>query len=91
MRGEIQGVIRVRPDVLAKREDAVVAFVKATARAETFIRADRNRARTLLKQYDAQLDDATIDLLGASYLPVLPAQPRVGVASYDKALRSGSR
>jgi NitT/TauT family transport system substrate-binding protein len=86
MRGEIQGVIYVRPDVLAKREDAVVAFVKAVARAESFIRADRSRARTLLKQYDSQLDDATIDLLGASYLPVLPAQPRVDVASYDKAL-----
>jgi ABC-type nitrate/sulfonate/bicarbonate transport system substrate-binding protein len=51
MRGEIQAVMYVRPDVLAKREDAVVAFVKAVALAESFIRADRDRARTLLKQY----------------------------------------
>jgi NitT/TauT family transport system substrate-binding protein len=86
MRGEIQGVMYARPDVLEKREDAIVAFVKAIARAESFIRADRNRARTLLKQYDAQLDDATVDLLGESYFPVLPAQPRVSVVSYEKAL-----
>ena len=55
----------VRPDMLAKREDAVVAFVKAIARAESFIRTDRDHARALLKQYDVQLDDAAIGLLSA--------------------------
>jgi NitT/TauT family transport system substrate-binding protein len=86
MRGQVQGVMYVRPQMLAGREDAVVAFVKAIGRAQSFIHADRSRARALLKEYDAQLDDATIDLLSAAYLPVLPQQPRVAAASYDKAL-----
>lgn len=86
MRGEVQAVIYVREDTLAKKEDEVVAFVRAIGRAESLIKKDSAQARTMLKAYNGALSDPAIDQLLKVYLPVLPAQPRVGVATYEQAL-----
>jgi NitT/TauT family transport system substrate-binding protein len=87
MRGQIQGVIYVKPDMLAKRPDAVVKFVHAIARAETLLHSNPTLARTLLKQYDNALSDPAIDLLLKAYLPVLPQQADIAANSYEKALQ----
>jgi NitT/TauT family transport system substrate-binding protein len=86
MRGQVQGAIYARPDVIDRRENDLVAFVHAIGRAEQLIRSDPNRSRGLLKQYNANLSDASIDALFTAYVPTIPNQARVGVASYEKAL-----
>ena len=86
MRGEVQGVMYAREDVLGRKENEIVGFVRAIGRAEALIRQDPVRMRGLLKQYDANMSDASIDKLFAAYLPALPNQARVGVASYEKAV-----
>lgn len=87
MREQIQGVMYVKPDMLAKRGDTVVKFVHAIARAEALLHANTGLARTLLKQYDNALSDPAIDLLLAAYLPVLPHQADIAANSYEKALQ----
>jgi ABC-type nitrate/sulfonate/bicarbonate transport system substrate-binding protein len=86
MRDQIQGVIYVKPDMLAKRQDAVAAYVHAIGRAETAIHKNPGQARGLLKQYDSALSDPAIDLLLAAYLPVLPQKPDIEPISYERAL-----
>jgi NitT/TauT family transport system substrate-binding protein len=86
MREQIQGVIYVKPDMLARRPDAVVAFVRAIARAERLLHRNTSLARTLLKRYDNALSDPAIDLLLAAYLPVLPHEADIAANSYEKAL-----
>jgi NitT/TauT family transport system substrate-binding protein len=86
MREQIQGVIYVKPDMLARRPDAVVAFVRAIARAERLLHRNMSLARTLLKRYDNALSDPAIDLLLAAYLPVLPHEADIAANSYEKAL-----
>lgn len=86
MRGEVQGVMYARDEVLRRKEDDLVAFVHAIGRAEALIRQDPTRMRALLKQYDANMSDASTDKLFDAYLPILPNQARVGVAAYEKAV-----
>ncbi len=87
MKGQVQGTIYARPDVIDRREGDLAAFVHADRpRAEALIRSDPARSRGMLKQYNANLSDASIDALFAAYLPTIPNQARVGVASYEKAL-----
>jgi NitT/TauT family transport system substrate-binding protein len=86
MKGQVQGTIYARPDVIDRRENDLAAFVRAIARAESTIKSDPARSRGLLKQYNANLSDASIDALFAAYVPTIPNQARVGVASYEKAL-----
>jgi NitT/TauT family transport system substrate-binding protein len=86
MKSQVQGVIYTRDDVLTRREPDTVAFVHAIARAESVIRADPTRMRGLLKQYNANMSDASVDLLFDAYLPTLPNQARVGVAQYERAV-----
>jgi ABC-type nitrate/sulfonate/bicarbonate transport system substrate-binding protein len=86
MRDQIQGVIYAKPDLLAKRQDVVAAYVHAIGRAEAAIHKNPNQARGMLKQYDSALSDPAIDLLLAAYLPVLPQRPDVDPGSYEKAL-----
>jgi NitT/TauT family transport system substrate-binding protein len=87
MRGQIQGVIYVKPELLAKRPDAVIAFVHAIGRAEAYLHRNPAAARDLLKQYDTALSDPAIDLLLAAYVPVLPQQPDIASSSFEKALQ----
>lgn len=87
MNGQIQGVMYAKPDLLAKRQDAVIAYVHAIARAEAYIHKNAAKARDLLKQYDSALSDPAIDLLLQSYLPVLPQKPDIDAGSYEKALQ----
>jgi len=86
MKGQVQGTMYARPDVIDRREADLVAFVHAIARAEQTIRSDPAGSRGLLKQYNANMSDAAIDALFTAYLPTLPNQARVGVASYERAL-----
>lgn len=86
MKGQVQGTIYARPDVIDRKEGDLVAFVHAIGRAEQLIRSDPNRSRGLLKQYNANLSDVSIDALFTAYVPTIPNQARVGVASYEKAL-----
>jgi ABC-type nitrate/sulfonate/bicarbonate transport system substrate-binding protein len=86
MRGQVHGVMYASDAELGKKQPAVVEFVKAIARAEAFIHHDSGRARDLLKQYDAQLDDKIIAALAAAYYPVLPETPRIARDAYDRAL-----
>jgi ABC-type nitrate/sulfonate/bicarbonate transport system substrate-binding protein len=87
MRDQVQGVIYAKPDLLAKRNDAVVAYVRAIARAETYVRQNTKQARALLKEYDGALSDPAIDALLAAYIPVLPHQADIAANSYEKALQ----
>jgi ABC-type nitrate/sulfonate/bicarbonate transport system substrate-binding protein len=87
MREQIQGVIYVKPDLLAKRGDAVVAFVHAIGRAEAYLHRNPAQAATMLKAYDSALGDAAVAALLAAYLPVLPQQPDIPANSYEKALQ----
>lgn len=87
MREQIQGVIYAKPDLLAKRNDAIVAYVHAIARAETYIHQNTNKARGLLKEYDGALSDAATEALLAAYIPVLPRQADIAANSYEKALQ----
>jgi ABC-type nitrate/sulfonate/bicarbonate transport system substrate-binding protein len=87
MRGQIQGVIYVKPDLLAKRQDAVVAFVHAIGRAEAYLHRNQAQAATMLKAYDSALGDAAVTALLAAYLPVLPQQPDIPANAYEKALQ----
>jgi ABC-type nitrate/sulfonate/bicarbonate transport system substrate-binding protein len=86
MRGEIQGVIYVKPDLLAKRAGAVVAFVHAIGRAEAYLHRNAAQASALLRAYDPALNDVAIAALLAAYLPVLPQQPDIPANAYEKAL-----
>jgi len=86
MQGEVQAVMYGRPDILEKRQDAAVAFVRAIARAEAFIGANHAAARTLLEQYDKLLMPDTVTKLLAAYLPVLPAKPVIDRNAYGRAL-----
>lgn len=87
MRDQIQGVIYAKPDLIAKRQDAVVAFVHAIGRAEAYLHANANQARGLLKDYDGALSDVAISALLTAYLPVLPRQPDIDAGSFEKALQ----
>lgn len=87
MRDQIQGVIYAKPDLIAKRQDAVVAYVHAIGRAEAYLHQNANQARGLLKEYDAALSDAAISALLTAYLPVLPRQPDIDAGSFEKALQ----
>jgi ABC-type nitrate/sulfonate/bicarbonate transport system substrate-binding protein len=71
---------------LGKKQQPVVEFVKAIARAEAFIHRDRNAASNLLKEYDKQLDDKIIAALAAAYYPVLPQTPAISRDAYERAL-----
>jgi NitT/TauT family transport system substrate-binding protein len=87
MREQVQGVIYAKPDAIAKRQEAIVAYVRAIGRAEAYIHQNTNQARGLLKQYDGALSDPAIDALLAAYIPVLPRQPDIAANSYEKALQ----
>ena len=87
MRDEVQAVIYAKPDALAKRQDAMVAYVHAIGRAEAYLHKNTGEARALLKEYDAALSDAAINALLTSYIPVLPQQPSIAPESYEKALQ----
>jgi ABC-type nitrate/sulfonate/bicarbonate transport system substrate-binding protein len=87
MRDQIQGVISAKPDLIAKRQDAVVAYVHAIGRAEAYLHANANQARGLLKDYDGALSDVAISALLTAYLPVLPRQPDIDAGSFEKALQ----
>jgi ABC-type nitrate/sulfonate/bicarbonate transport system substrate-binding protein len=86
MREQIQSVIYAKPDVIAKRNDMVVAFVHAVGRAEAYLHRNAAQARTLLKAYDPELNDEAINALLVAYLPVLPQQPQIAANNYEKAL-----
>jgi NitT/TauT family transport system substrate-binding protein len=86
MREQIQSVIYAKPDVLAKRNDMVVAFVHAVGRAEAYLHRNVGHARTMLKAYDPELNDTAVTALLAAYLPVLPEQPQIAANNYEKAL-----
>ncbi len=87
MRDQVQGVIYAKPDMLAKRGNAIIAYVHAIGRAEAFLHKNSGQARALLKQYDGALSDTAIDALLVAYLPVLPQQPDIAANSYEKALQ----
>jgi ABC-type nitrate/sulfonate/bicarbonate transport system substrate-binding protein len=87
MREQVQGVIYAKPDLLAKRQDAIVAYVHAIGRAEAFLHKNTGEARELLKEYDGALSDPAINALLAEYLPVLPQEPNIAADSYEKALQ----
>jgi ABC-type nitrate/sulfonate/bicarbonate transport system substrate-binding protein len=87
MRDQIQGVIYVKPDLLDKRGDAVVAFVHAVGKAEALIHRDSTRAKALLKQYTPALSDSAADALFAAYLSVLPNEPSIPANNYEKSLQ----
>ena len=86
MHGELHGVIYAKPETIAKKKDAIVAFVRAIGRAEALIKNDEEHARALFRKYDAQLDDETIGKLTSAYLPALPMTPKVEPAAFRKAL-----
>ena len=87
MREQIQGVIYAKPDLIAKRQAAVIAYVHAIGRTEAYLHRNALKARELLKQYDAALSDQAIDALLPAYMPVLPQQPDIDANSYEKALQ----
>ncbi len=87
MRQQIQGVIYAKPEVIAKRQSALIAYVHAIGRTEAYLHRNRAKARELLKQYDSALSDPAIDALLTAYLPVLPQQPDIDANSYEKALQ----
>jgi NitT/TauT family transport system substrate-binding protein len=87
MRDEVQAVIYAKPDALAKRQDAMVAYVHAIGRAEAYLHKNTGEARALLKEYDGALSDVAINALLTSYIPVLPQQPGIAADSYEKALQ----
>jgi ABC-type nitrate/sulfonate/bicarbonate transport system substrate-binding protein len=86
MRGQVHGVMYASEATLGKKQQPVVEFVKAIARAEAFIHRDRNAASNLLKEYDKQLDDKIIAALAAAYYPVLPQTPAISRDAYERAL-----
>ncbi|HEY5349612.1 MAG TPA: ABC transporter substrate-binding protein [Candidatus Lustribacter sp.] len=87
MREQIQGVIYAKPDVIAKRKPALIAYVHAIGRTEAYLHRNSGKTRELLKQYDGALSDPAIDALLAAYMPVLPKQPDIDANSYEKALQ----
>jgi len=87
MLDQIQGVIYVKPDMLDKRSDAVIAFVHAVGKAEALLHHDLAKTRALMKQYTPALSDAALDALLAAYLPALPTQPSVPANNYEKSLQ----
>jgi ABC-type nitrate/sulfonate/bicarbonate transport system substrate-binding protein len=87
MREQIQGVIYAKPDLIAKKQDAVIAYVHAIGRTEAYLRRNKAKMRELLKQYDGALSDQATEALIAAYLPVLPQQPDIAANSYEKALQ----
>lgn len=87
MRDQIQGVIYAKADLIAKRQDAVVAYVHAIGRAEAYLHANASQAPALLKEYDGALTDAAIGALLTAYLPVLPRRPDIDAGSFEKALQ----
>jgi ABC-type nitrate/sulfonate/bicarbonate transport system substrate-binding protein len=86
MTGQLHGCMYARPDVIAKKTDAIVAFVKAIGRAEALLHHDAAKRDALVRQYDPNLDEAATAQLMAAYLPVLPTAPRVSPAAYAKSL-----
>jgi ABC-type nitrate/sulfonate/bicarbonate transport system substrate-binding protein len=86
MRGQVQGVIYARPDVIGRRDADLVGFIRAIGRAEALIRQDPTRMRAALRQYDPNMNDPSIDALFAAYLPVIPNQARINVAGYERAV-----
>ena len=87
MREQIQGVIYAKPDLIAQRQDAVVEYVRAIARAEAYLHQNAGQATGLLKQYDGALTDTAIAALLAAYIPVLPHNADIAANSYEKALQ----
>lgn len=87
MREQVQGVMYAKPDAIAKRQDAIVAYVRAIGRAEAFLHKNPRRAPALLQQYDSALSGPAIEALLTAYLPVLPRQPDIAANSYEKALQ----
>jgi len=83
MREQIQSVIYAKPDVIAKRNDMVVAFVHAVGRAEAYLHRNVGAARTMLKAYDPELNDAAARGVSSGLAPA--------TADRVEQLREGAR
>lgn len=86
MTGQLHGCMYARPDVIAKKTDQIVAFVRAIGRAEALLHRDPAKRDALVMQYDPNLDASATAQLMAAYVPVLPATPRISPAAYAKSL-----
>jgi NitT/TauT family transport system substrate-binding protein len=87
MRQQVQGVIYAKPDAIARRGEAIVAYVHAIGRAEAYLHQHPKQIPALLKEYDSALSGPAIEALLTAYLPVLPHQPDIAAGSYEKALQ----
>ena len=87
MRGQIQGVIYVKPDMLAKREGDVVGIRPCDrARGSNSFARMPAKTKAYLKKFAPALSDAASAAMLASYLPVVPTNAKIGVIYYEKAL-----
>lgn len=73
-------------EIVEQKPEALAAFVRAVARAQELIHADRERTAELFRSYQESLDDRTVELL----LPVLqqevPDTPVLTQEGYQRTL-----
>jgi NitT/TauT family transport system substrate-binding protein len=87
MSGQTHGVIFTTQEVLDAKPEAVQAFIRGIARAETLIREDPERAQELLGSYQEGLEQDTLEATFAALEPVVAEEPTIDRAGYETAMR----
>ncbi len=86
MAGEAHGVAMASADALANKKDAVVAYVKAIAKAEQTIHGDSAEVGALLAKYETNMNPATVSALVPVLQKEIPTDPMVSKKSYQVAV-----
>lgn len=84
--GQAHGVAMASAKAMAEKPDALVAYIKAIAKAEAFIHsADPSEVEAELAKYEGNMDPATVKALVPTLQSEIPETPEVTQKGYDMA------
>jgi len=87
MNGQAHGVIYTQQSVLQSKTPAIVAFVKAIAKAEAYIRGASPDVEPLMEKYLTGLDPRVASAALTALLPALANAPQISQDSYNVAVQ----
>ena len=87
MSGQTHGVVFTTQEVLDAKPEALQAFIRGIARAETLIRENPERAKELMGSYQESLQQNTLEATYAALEPVVPKSPQIDRTGFEQAIR----
>jgi NitT/TauT family transport system substrate-binding protein len=86
MQGELHGVFYTRQNVIKAKSQAIQAFIRAIAQAETYIHSNPEQSLALLTTY-LQLGPDVAKSAWATLQPILAQSPQISQQAYDTAVQ----